>query len=173
MTVSHLTCARRYFITDNQFIITTVPANIQTVLGSCVSVCLWDSKLKMGGMNHYLMPGSPSSAAGNSNHGYTAIPMLISSMINRGASVENLEAKIFGACNSWVNDRGLFTVGLRNAEIAVQILKREGIRITARNTGGIHGRKIIFNTFTGKVKVYLLTKTAAVVNEEINKGFGY
>jgi chemotaxis protein CheD len=173
MTVSKITIAKRYFITDSQFIITTVPANIHTVLGSCVSVCLWDKSLKMGGMNHYLMPGSSSSAAGNANHGYTSIPILINSMIRRGALVENLEAKIFGGCNSWMNGSGLFNIGFKNIEIADQILTREGIQITARNTGGIHGRKIIFNTFTGKVKVYLLTKTATVVNEEINKGFGY
>ncbi len=173
MIVPQLTIAKRYFITDGQFVITTVPANIHTVLGSCVSVCLWDKELKMGGMNHYLMPGSSSSAAGNPNHGCTSIPMLIRSMINRNALVENLEAKIFGGCNSWAVDGGFFTVGIRNIEIADQILRREGIPITARQTGGMSGRKIIFDTYTGKVKVHLLTKTSAVVNDEISKGFSY
>ncbi len=168
-----MTIAKRYFITDGQFVITTIPANIHTVLGSCVSVCLWDKERKIGGMNHYLMPGSSSSLAGNPNHGYTSIPMLVRSMINRGVQAENLEAKIFGGCNSWVKGNGIFAVGTKNIEMADHILKEEGIPITARHTGGIYGRKIIFGTSTGKVKVLMLNKTTVEVNEEINKGFGY
>lgn len=164
---------KKYFITDGQFIITTVPAHINTVLGSCVSVCVWDKKLKIGGMNHYLMPGSELSTAGNPNHGYTAIPMLIRSMINRGAQRENMEAKIFGGCNSWVHRDHLFAVGAKNVDMADLLLKAAGISIAAQHTGGVYGRKIVFNTLTGKVKVYLLTKTAVEINEDIYKGFGY
>ncbi len=29
---------------------------IVTVLGSCISVCLFETKLKMGGMNHFMLP---------------------------------------------------------------------------------------------------------------------
>src|SRR4051812_50134949 len=29
---------------------------VTTILGSCVSVCLWDQKLRIGGMNHFLLP---------------------------------------------------------------------------------------------------------------------
>lgn len=164
---------KQYFITDGQFLITTVPAAIHTVLGSCVSVCLWDRKLKMAGMNHYLMPGSSASAAGNSNHGSTSITMLIRSMIHRKAQIENMEAKIFGGCNSWLHDNSLFTVGKKNIEVANLLIKEAGIKITAQDTGGIYGRKIIFNTYTGKVKVNMLTKTAIEVNEDIYKGFSY
>jgi chemotaxis receptor (MCP) glutamine deamidase CheD len=53
------------------------------------------------------------------------------------------------------------------------LLKQAGIQITARHTGGYSGRKIIFNTGTGKVKMYTLSKSAAEVNEAIHKGFGY
>lgn len=173
ITASQLIIPKQYFITDGQFIITTVPADINTVLGSCVSVCVWDKKMKMGGMNHYLMPGSTSSVAGNPNHGYTSIPMLIRSMINRGAQLENMESKIFGGCNSWVRENNFFAVGNKNVEVANLLLKEAGVKITAQNTGGIYGRKITFNTLTGKVKVHLLTKTVVEVNEDIYKGFGY
>jgi chemotaxis protein CheD len=153
--------------------ITTIAANIHTILGSCVSVCLRDTALKMAGINHYLLPGSPQSSPGNANHGHSSIRMLIRSMTNRGAKIENMEAKIFGGCNSWVREAGLLSVGRKNIDVATLLLKEAGISIIAQDTGGICGRKIIFNTATGKVKVYVLTKTAAEVNEDIRKGFGY
>ncbi|HEY8936740.1 MAG TPA: chemotaxis protein CheD [Cyclobacteriaceae bacterium] len=164
---------KKYFITDGQFLITTVPATIHTVLGSCVSVCIWDKKLKLAGMNHYLMPGSSASDAGNPNHGYTSIAMLIRSMLHRHAQIENMEAKIFGGCNSWLRHSSLFSVGRKNIEVANLMLREAGIKITAQNTGGMYGRKIVFNTFTGKVNVHMLTKTAIEVNEDIYKGFSY
>jgi chemotaxis protein CheD len=153
--------------------ITTVAANIHTILGSCVSVCLRDTQRKMAGINHYLLPGSPESPVGHANHGHSSIRMLIRSMANRGAKIENMEAKIFGGCNSWVREDGILSVGRKNIEVANLLLRETGISIIAQDTGGIYGRKIIFNTATGKVKVYMLSKTAVEINEDIRKGFGY
>ena len=57
--------------------------------------------------------------------------------------------------------------------MAFEVLKSFNIAVTAQHVGGSHGRKIVFNTATGKVRMRLLVKTAPEVNEEINKGFGY
>ena len=35
---------------------------ITTVLGSCVSTCLWDPVERIGGMNHFMLPGDAASA---------------------------------------------------------------------------------------------------------------
>ena len=37
--------------------VSTEPAVIYTVLGSCVAVCLFDPVRRIGGMNHILLPG--------------------------------------------------------------------------------------------------------------------
>ena len=29
---------------------------VSTILGSCISLCLWDPKLGAGGINHYMLP---------------------------------------------------------------------------------------------------------------------
>jgi chemotaxis protein CheD len=168
-----MTGLKKYTIFPGQFVITSVPTLITTVLGSCVSVCLWDTKNKTGGMNHYLLPGTAEDEADNANRGIAAIPLLIRSMINRQAKVENIEAKIFGGCNSLYRNHDVFRVGERNAIIAFEILQDHGIRVAAQHVGGSVGRKIVFNTATGKVRMRLLTKTAAEINEEIHKGFGY
>jgi chemotaxis protein CheD len=94
-------------------------------------------------------------------------------MLNRKATIENLEAKVFGGCNSLYKENNLFKVGERNAAIAFEILKGFDIHVSAQHVGGSFGRKIVFNTATGKVRMRLLTEIASEVNEKIHKGFGY
>lgn len=164
---------KSHTVFPGQFMITTVPTLVTTVLGSCVAVCLWDKQLHIGGMNHYLLPGSSEDDAGNANRGLTSTPLLIRSMINRRATVENMEAKVFGGCNSLYRNNDVFRVGERNISIAFEVLKEFNIPVKAHHTGGAFGRKIVFNTATGRVRMRLLGKSTSEVNEEINKGFGY
>jgi chemotaxis protein CheD len=163
---------KSYFLTEGQVLITTVPSYICTVLGSCVSVCLWDNELKMAGMNHYLMPGSPDSSSVNTSHGFSSIKMLIRAMINRGSVTETLEAKVFGGAHS-LGVGTVFSAGKKNVEMARYMLTEAKVKVVSQNTGGVHGRKIIFNTATGKVKVHLLTASISDINEAIHKGFNY
>ena len=167
-----MTTLRKYTIFAGQAIVTSAPALISTVLGSCVSVCLRDKETGVGGLNHFLLPGIPSDEANNLNRGLTSTASLIRSMLNRNARIDTLEAKVFGGCNSlYTND--IYKVGERNIAIALAVLKAFEIRVVAKHVGGNHGRKIIFNTSTGKVRVEILSKTAIEINEEIDKGFGY
>lgn len=167
-----MTALRKYTIFAGQSIITTAPALISTVLGSCVSVSLLDKETGVGGLNHFLLPGIPSDEASNLNRGLTSTANLIRSMLNRNVNIDRLEAKVFGGCNSlYRND--IFKVGERNIAIALAVLKAFEIRVVAKHVGGSYGRKIAFNTSTGKVRVETLSKTAIEINEEIDKGFGY
>jgi chemotaxis protein CheD len=164
---------KKFTVFPGQYLITSVPAQISTVLGSCISVCLWDNISKVGGMNHYLLPGTDQEEVGNANRGITSVPLLIKSMINRNCKIGSLEAKVFGGCNSLYKENNIFKVGERNAAIAFEILKETGIPVTAQHVGGSVGRKIIFNTSTGKVRMKLLNETASEINEKIDKGFSY
>lgn len=164
---------RKHIVFPGQFVITSVPTLVSTVLGSCVSVCLWDKTQHIGAMNHYLLPGKSDDEPGDANRGQSAIQLLIRSMINRNVNLDDLEAKIFGGCNSLYREKDHFKVGQRNVEMAIEILKKYNIRICAQHVGGAYGRKIVFNTSTGKVRMRLLVKTAAEINEELNKGFDY
>ncbi len=164
---------RKHIVFPGQFIITSVPTLISTVLGSCVSVCLWDKVLKIGAMNHYLLPGTTEDDPGDANRGMTSTRILIRSLINRKVKLENLEAKVFGGCNSLYINNDHFKVGEHNISMAMDILKNYNIKVTAQHVGGGYGRKIVFNTATGKVRMRLLIKTETDINEKINKGFGY
>lgn len=146
---------------------------ISTVLGSCVSVCLWDKKKRIAAINHYLLPGSSDNTTGDPNRGYDAIHLLVRSLKNRKVVLSDLEAKIFGGSNSLYKKNDIYKIGERNVSTAFEVLKQYGIAVVAHHVGGELGRKIVFNTSTGKVRMRLLTKSTLEVNEEINKGFGY
>ena len=164
---------KKFTVFPGQFIITSVPSLISTVLGSCVSVCLWDKSIMIGGMNHYLLPGTEGDETDNANRGIAAINLLVRSLLNRHANIGTLEAKVFGGCNSLYRKNDMYKVGERNVAVAFDVLKSYGIPVIAQHVGGIYGRKIVFNTSTGKVKMRLLNQTVIEINETINKGFGY
>ena len=126
-----------------------------------------------GGLNHFLLPGKASDDQGNATRGLTSTALLIRAMLNRNVKVESLEAKIFGGCNSLYRNSDIFKIGERNIAVAMEVLKSFDIPVVAKHVGGSLGRKIVFNTLTGKVRVRLLPKTAAEINEEIYKGLGH
>ncbi|AHH10789.1 Chemotaxis protein CHED [Borrelia coriaceae ATCC 43381] len=66
---------------------------ISTILGSCVSVVLYDEVCKLIGVNHYVLVRSDSlvELAQKGRYGVYAIPMLIDAMIENGSSKGNLK----------------------------------------------------------------------------------
>lgn len=142
------------------------PAKIMTLLGSCVAVCLWDRVLKIGGMNHYLLPTSTDNrhrhdsncdCIADYRYGCVSIESLIQQIYFAGAKRLNMVAKIFGGGEVMYND-GLKrplgkSIGVNNVEFARSFLDDAGIPVVANDTGGKEARKLIFNTETGQVLV--------------------
>jgi chemotaxis protein CheD len=127
------------------------PIMVSTVLGSCIAVCLWDSRLAIGGMNHYLLPLWNGDGLATPKYGNIAIRQLVEKVLAQGAERKNLQAKIFGGAAMWDNSNGLFAIGLRNIELAQQQLKELQIPLVASDVGGTLSRKIFFNTGDGSV----------------------
>jgi chemotaxis protein CheD len=125
-------------------------AVIRTVLGSCVAVCVWDRRSLWGGMNHFLYPRPSQDDTPRAVFGTVAIPGLLKIMRDLGSRYSDLEAQIFGgACPHGRSN----TTGKKNAELARDILKRRGVRVVSEDTGGMLGRKIVFDTSTGQTAV--------------------
>ena len=73
------------------------PTLISTVLGSCVSACLWDAETAIGGMNHFLLPvGSQATETLDPKYGVYAMERLINGLMGAGADRRRLKAKVFG-----------------------------------------------------------------------------
>ena len=157
-----------YFVTDAEMMITTV-------LGSCVSACIRDPEIRVGGMNHFMLPDNdreqdgvgPLSAA--ARYGSYAMELLINHLLKMGARRERLEAKVFGGgnvlpCFTTMN------VGQRNADFVLSFLRAEQIRVTARDLVDIHPRKVQFFPTSGRVLVKRLTvaNTSVIIKREID-----
>lgn len=139
------------FIHVGQIHVDTAPHAISTVLGSCVSVCLYDSTLGIGGMNHYLLPFWNGNGLQSPKFGNIAIPKLIENMLSKGSSSKTLQAKIFGGASMNMGGVDTMMIGQKNILVAKEILKEYRITIVAEDVGGQNGRKIQFNLEQGKV----------------------
>jgi chemotaxis protein CheD len=148
---------------------------IVTVLGSCVAACIWDQRLKIGGMNHFMLPESNSDGAPvdkSMRYGNYAMEQLINDLMRRGARRESLEIKVFGGGNvlTGMGAGSGMPIGDRNAAFVHRYLREEGLRIAAEDLGGQHPRRIHFFPRIGKVIRLFLKKDVerAVLNREMS-----
>ena len=130
---------------------------ISTVLGSCVSVCIRDKALGVGGMNHFMLPeeGDFSSVNWGSDpnsrmarYGNWAIEFLVNELIKIGAQKSRFEVKVFGGGQVIAN---MSDVGQRNILFTFNYLQREGLSTVASDVGDAFPRKVINYPETGKV----------------------
>jgi chemotaxis protein CheD len=141
----------RYHLQPGFMFTSLDPALVTTVVGSCVAVCIYDRRLKAGGINHYFFPKAGRGVKKTPQFGNVAIPALIRLMISQGSRVEDMEAQIFGGGWRRLNDMG--SMGKKNVKIAHKILKKKGIPVVSEDTGGIKGRRVVFHTGTNEVIV--------------------
>ncbi len=137
---------------------------ITTVLGSCVSACIYDRKMGMGGMNHFMLPdgdcSDDPSRATSGRYGVFAMEVLINTLLKMGARRNHLEAKVFGGGNVLQN-LTYADVGTRNSQFVKEFLALEGIPIVAEDLLGEDPRKVLMYAATGKVMVKRLGKNNA------------
>ena len=139
------------FIHVGQIHIDKAPAAISTVLGSCIAVCIYDTRLGIGGMNHYLLPFWNGHGLQSPKFGNISIPKLIEGMQAKGSSIKTMEAKIFGGATMNILASENMMIGQKNIIVAKEILKEYNIPIVAEDVGGQNGRKIQFDLEKGKV----------------------
>jgi len=134
--------------------------SLNTVLGSCVSVCLHDPTIHIGGMNHILLPEGNGGDVSEVIFGLHCMELLINDLLRKGASRQFLQAKVFGGA-SMIS--GLSTVGERNVAFAKKFLTDEGFPILAEDTGGVRGRRLRFWPATGRVQMRFMITDEPVV----------
>ena len=123
------------------------PVRMSTVLGSCVSVCLFDPVRRFGGMNHYLVPRGGNTAI----HGEWSTTQLIERMRQLGSVVGRLQAKVFGGGSPLKLVNETYAVGEANVTVARTILAAHGIPVVAERVGHGAGVRLFFENWTGVV----------------------
>lgn len=146
-------------ILPGEFYVSVNREMISTVLGSCIAACIRDTKLGIGGMNHFMLPvqGEHSSdfegtAGAALRYGNWAMEYLINEILKLGGRRENLEAKVFGG-GAVLSGMTSHEVGNRNIEFAIGYLRKEGIPIVSEDVGGLCPRKVLYFPDTGSVKL--------------------
>jgi chemotaxis protein CheD len=141
---------QKYYLQPGFIFISEQQYNIHTVLGSCVSVCIWDAAREYGGMNHYIYD-RPTGNEYSARYGTASIRHMLDLFYDNGSSARNLKAHIVGGGFGEFSDP---KVGAGNVAVAEEILERNGIVIITKDTGGQTGRKVIFNNYSGEIIVY-------------------
>jgi chemotaxis protein methyltransferase CheR len=134
-----------------QWEVATEPTIVSTLLGSCVSACLFDPDRGIGGMNHFMLPNCQGSNADPAHFGVHAMELLINGLLTRGAVRKNLRAKVFGA--GAVTTQLPASVGDANALFVRTFLAKEGIPVMVERLGGQRPREVFFRTHTGEALV--------------------
>ncbi len=153
-----------YYVTDQDVI-------LSTLLGSCVSACLYDPINKIIGMNHFLLSSvkystkTPLCISDAGRYGVHAMELMINKMLTLGAKRFYLKAKVFGGGNvlsfGFVKDR-FFTVGDLNVQFIREYLINEKIPLIAYDVGGERGRVIRFHSDSYSVFVRKIKKSASI-----------
>ena len=140
-----------YFLQPGYIFVPDQSGSISTVIGSAVSVCIYDRKKQIGGMNHFQFPYMATKGKTTAVYGNVATIALIKMMLAHESRKKDFEAQIFGgAYNPQQNDED---IGRENIEIARKILLKSKISIMSEDVGGERGRKVVFNTSTNEVAV--------------------
>lgn len=138
---------------------------ISTVLGSCVAIILYDEKNKIGGMNHFMLPGkgdgterkgSLSTGEMDGKLGVHAMQLLIQALMDAGGQRINFKSKVFGGgnvlgkeeTNAPIQDSD---IGASNVRIAFSLLETEKIPVVTSDIRGFTARKIFLDPETGYV----------------------
>jgi chemotaxis protein CheD len=141
---------------------------IATVLGSCISVCIKDTKTGIGGMNHFMLPGDVRSEdiflSASAKYGMFAMEQLINDMLKRGGLQKHFQAKVFGGGHVLNFRKTDGNVPESNIDFVRAFLKMEQIEIIKEDVGGYTGRKVLFFPDTGKV---LLKRLKSTVDSKI------
>lgn len=141
-----------YYVTKDEEMITTV-------LGSCVSACIRDSVLGIGGMNHFMLPETSRSRLNSREesvvgtalrYGNYAMEHLINTILQYGGKRKNLEVKLFGGGKIIAT---LGDVGSRNIEFVLDYVDTEALNLVSHDLGDIYPRKVNFYPMTGKVRM--------------------
>ncbi|QTA81594.1 putative chemoreceptor glutamine deamidase [Desulfonema limicola] len=165
------------FLSNNR---ASAPVKVTTVLGSCISVILYNPRLKMSAMCHAVMPccdqeyrcgkeiflkktgKCPFNCAEPNRYVNCVLNNMISHFRTQGAAIEETKVRLFGGADMF--DYGFertlkLSVGRQNIEMAKKIIKTEKMHLSKSDVGGLVGRKIVFFPKTGRVLLKRLNST--------------
>lgn len=133
---------------------------IMTTLGSCISVCMFDPIIKVGGMNHFLLPEEKNTERKDNfsmRYGNNAMEILLNEILKRGGQRSRIVLKAFGAGNVLSIKA---EIGAKNQEFLKKYIADEDMALETCDLGGDYPRRVAFFPSTGKAFVKLLRRSS-------------
>ena len=121
-------------------------------LGSCIGLCFYDPKLKLGALLHVMLPLNMEAGRKNPlKYADTGIRETLRQLEAKGASRSRITVKIAGGAKMFeVNGGNLGNIGPRNIESVHTILRMEGIRLLGEHVGGNVARTMLLDVDSGQ-----------------------
>ncbi|CAN5761198.1 chemoreceptor glutamine deamidase CheD [soil metagenome] len=159
------------FLQPGEYFVGEAPHRIRTVLGSCVSVTLWNAARQVGAMSHFLLAsrsGMPRTGPSlqsylgaafplghtlDARYGDEALQLMLGELARKKVDASQCQAKIFGGGDMFPNQNtsGGLAIGRRNGEAARSLLQRHGIEVISESLFGEGHRQIAFDIASGHV----------------------
>jgi chemotaxis protein CheD len=138
------------FLKPGELCICDKPTQVSTILGSCIAVTIFNERLRVGAICHALLPKNPK---GHDALRYvdSAISAMLQKLEAMGIGKNEMEVKLLGGADVLERSGTTQSVGQKNIEMALEVMKQENLNLTVSDVGGRMGRKVYFYTHTGRV----------------------
>ncbi len=151
------------YLHPGEYHFATVPTVIHTVLGSCVSIVLFNEIKKIGAMCHAVMDMEPASTQSKGCYHYVdcVFNEMLENFAEYGVAADRLMVKLFGGSRLLQGRNSLSNLnpGNKNILMAKKIIQEYGYQVVTEDCGGSQGRKIFFCTHTGEVFLKRIKKS--------------
>lgn len=132
------------------------PLAVRTLLGSCVSIVLWDPRSRAGGMSHSVLPSrTPSHGPWDGNHCEGAVALFLRELQRTGTRPEHYRAFLLGGARMSLGLRNAqkVSVGERNIDACRTLLLSAGFSIAGEHVGLSGPRRVSFDLVDGRLEV--------------------
>ena len=142
-----------------QIAVASDSGTLRTLVGSCVSVALFDPRLHLAGLAHILLPESHGTTEEPGRFADTAITELLRQLnkLSRGKQ-PHWRANIAGGAAMFPGHEEV-TVGTQNIAAVETLLRKNRIPIVAKACGGEQGRRVSIDVATGSMNVTYTSDT--------------
>lgn len=153
--------SRSVYLSPGEYFVGGAGCEVRTLLGSCVSITLWNRARRVGAMSHFMLaqrhPGRLQgiSDALDARYGPEALALMLRDLAVRGVAGGDCEAKLFGGGSMFPDHDqgpdGAPLVGRSNGDAAVALLRAHGIPVVSYSLFGTGHRKLVFDIASGDV----------------------
>ncbi len=124
-----------------------------TVIGASVVVCLYDNARQIGGMGHFIVPGTIGTEGiivdEIAMQGIQSMELLMGEIVKLGGDRRFLKAKLFGAAYIQESIENMGGISRSNINFLHEYFELEKITVVSEDLGGNHRRKIFFYPLEG------------------------